>query len=140
MSDEALDWGCARCGHRQAHDGDCTACRQDETLDLRRSQVRELLEKNEQRAHERREGRIRIASVSLGLAIVIGAWFIPHYWDLRGVLYPGLPFLADQWILAVLLGFGLTKVLGKRFNRPLYPWLASLPAPSLPRRDSPPAR
>src|SRR5207247_2393452 len=102
MSDEVLDWVCARCGHRQAHDDDCTACRQDVTLDLRRPQVRELLEKNEQRAHERREGRIRLASVSLALAIVIGAWFIPHYWDLRGSIYPGLPFLADQWILMVL--------------------------------------
>ena len=77
----------------------------------------------ELRLTDRREARIRWVAVVLGIGIVVGAWTIPGYWSLRGTLYPGIPFLLDQWFFMALIGLGLLKLGERVFAYKRFPYL-----------------
>src|SRR3954462_6502073 len=95
-------WVCIDCGARQDTDGACRACHHEMTLDTRDAKVRELMYDVDLRLQQRREGRIRMVSVAIGMAVIFGLWMVPGYWGLRGRLSPGLPIFADQWIAMAL--------------------------------------
>jgi hypothetical protein len=116
-------WVCIECGGRQSDAGACTTCKSDEVLDARKEEVRNLMADVELRLTDRREARIRWTSVLIGVGVVFALWTIPGYWGLRGSLYPGLPFLADQWGFMILIGFGLLKLGGKVFAHKRFPYL-----------------
>jgi hypothetical protein len=48
---------------------------------------------------------------------------VPGYWSLRGVYYPGLPFIADQFIFMILIALGLSKLLAKTAPPSKFPYL-----------------
>jgi hypothetical protein len=116
-------WVCIECGNRQADAGTCR-CGGGELLDARREQVRELMADIDRRASDRREATIRWAAVVLGAGIIVALWLVPGYWYQRGRLYPGLPFLADQFAFMIGLAI-LFLTLGKRVfgHRPRFPYL-----------------
>lgn len=126
---EAGVFACARCGHRQAEDATCTGCGEGEALDLRRGATRDYLDEVEARHRDRLTDRIRLASVLGGMAVVFALWLIPGYFTARNTLNPGLPFFADQWILAGLIALGLMQLAERRLVRPKFPWRATLPPP-----------
>lgn len=109
-------WVCIDCGARQADGGTCATCRRGEVLDARQEQVRELMADVDLRLGLRRDAQVRWLSVVVGVAIVFALWFVPGYWRLRGSLYPGLPFYADQWGFMIGLA-ALFMLLGKRALR-----------------------
>lgn len=127
-----MDLACSQCGHRQAAGNTCAACGSDTVHDLRSARTRELLEDIDLRLGQRRDDRIRGLSVVGAMVIVIAAWFVPGYWALRGMIYPGLPLLFDQWILMVIVALGLMKVSGRWFPAQRFPYLATLPPTTLP--------
>jgi len=106
-------WVCLDCGGRQDAAGACRACNADEVLDARKEDVRGLMADVDLRLGDRREARIRWTAVVIAIAIIVVAWMVPGYWSLRGVIYPGLPFLVDQWAFMAILGLGILK-LGER--------------------------
>jgi hypothetical protein len=117
-------WVCVDCGARQAAEGSCAACGNDPTLDMTQLRTREFMHDVELRAQLRREGRIRILGVGLGMLIVFGAWMVvPGYWNIRGRVYPGLPMFFDQWIFMALIGYGATKLLERMFAKKRFPYL-----------------
>jgi hypothetical protein len=121
-------WVCIECGARRPHGGpDVGTCRcgHDITLDMHDEKVRELMRDIDDRLAKRRETRFRLIGVVVGMATIFGAWMIPGYWDLRGRLYPGLPFVMDQWLLMALIGLGLSKLLEKKLARRRFPYLGS---------------
>jgi hypothetical protein len=77
----------------------------------------------DQRLADRREGRLRLAGVMIGMALIMGLWLVPGYWSMRGVVYPGLPLLFDQWIFMAIIGLAIVK-LGARMFKPRFPYLA----------------
>jgi hypothetical protein len=76
----------------------------------------------DRRLAERREGRIRIIGFLSGMGIVFGLWTLPGYWEARSMSL-ALPVLLDQWIYMALIGFGVTKLLGRLFGKPRFPYL-----------------
>lgn len=91
-------------------------------MDSQREDVRELMRDVDLRLGLKREALVRWLSVAIGCGVIVACWMIPGYWQLRGSLYPGLPALFDQWLLMILIAFGLTKLLGR--NKPQrFPYL-----------------
>jgi hypothetical protein len=123
---------CSQCGHRQPAEGNCAACGSDTVHDLRSARMREMFEDIESRLTERREGRIRVAGVVGGMAVVILCWFIPGWWDARGKVYPGLPLIADQIFFMVVVAFGIIKLLERVLAKKRFPFLAELPPTTAP--------
>ena len=118
---------CTQCGHRQAGEDRCGRCGSDTIHDLRSRRTRDFLEEIESRLRDQREGRIRTASVIGGMGLVIAAWFVPGYADLRGTAYPGLPIFADQVIFMIVLALGIHWGLDRTFAGKRFPWIESLP-------------
>lgn len=116
-------WVCIECGGRQAEPGTCRACRKDEVLDANKEEVRGLMADVELRLGDRREARLRWGGVILAISIVVFAWTIPGYWQVRGDAYPGLPFLLDQWLFMTVLGFGFLKLGERVFTHKRFPYL-----------------
>lgn len=116
-------WVCIDCGGRQPEPGACRACNSDDVLDARKEDVRALMADVELRLSDRREARIRWGAVLIGVGVVVLMWTIPGYWRARGTLYPGLPFLADQWALMIGISFGLLKLGGRVFAHERFPYL-----------------
>jgi ribosomal protein L40E len=117
-------WVCLDCGARYPEASNCRDCGNSDLLDARKEEVRALMADVDMRLGDRREAKIRWISVIVAIAIVVGAWMVPGYWSLRGTLYPGIPFLLDQWILMAGLGFGLLKLLERVFAAPRrFPYL-----------------
>ncbi len=102
----------------------CESCRHDDTLDACKEDVRVLMRDVDQRLADRRDGRLRFGGVVIGMAAIFGLWLVPGYWTLRGVIYPGLPLLFDQWIFMALIGLAIVK-LGGRLFKSRFPYLAS---------------
>jgi len=115
-------WVCLDCGGRQANQGQCAACKHDDTLDLRDEKVRELMRDVDQRLADRRDGRFRFIGVAVGMVVVFALWLVPGYWTFRSVY--AIPLLIDQWIVMALIGFGVVKLLGK-LVKPRFPYLKS---------------
>jgi len=116
-------WVCLECGARQPQAGACAVCREPVTHDMSTEQVRELMRDIDLRSRDRGETLARWIGVVTGLAIVFGAWLIPGYWSLRGSVYPGLPFLFDQWLVMALIGLVVMKLLQRRLVRRRFPYL-----------------
>lgn len=116
-------WVCIDCGARQAAEGSCAACNHEMTLDTRDEQVRELMRDVEDRLTRQRESRFRFLGVLAGMTIIFSLWVVPGYWDARGHVYPGLPFLSEQWIFMVLIGLGFAKILEKTVGKRRFPYL-----------------
>ena len=114
---------CTECGHRQPAGDRCASCGYDPLLSLGKSDTLDLMLDIEQRLTDRRAARIRIGSVVVALAVVFGLWMVPGYWGLRGRVYPGLPFFADQWFFMILIGLGLSKLLEHKLARRRFPYL-----------------
>lgn len=85
-------------------------------LDLGKSDTVDLLFDIETRLRLRRETRIRLGSVAVAVGFVLVLWTVPGYWSLRGRLYPGLPLFADQFAFMIALGFGLMKLVERRYR------------------------
>lgn len=98
-------------------------------MDLRSRRTRDFLDEVESRLRDQREGRIRTISVVSAMAIVVALWLVPGYWSLRGRVYPGLPFLADQVILMIGVALGVMKVLEQKLDRPRFGFVKDLPPP-----------
>jgi hypothetical protein len=103
-------WTCLECTARQATAGACARCGEPDTLDLRSENTRELVRDMAERRRHRAETTARWIGVAVGLVVVFGAWLIPGYWSLRGWVYPGLPFLADQWLFMIVIGVVVMKI------------------------------
>ncbi len=118
-------WVCIDCGARQAESGPCRACGKGDTLDARLEQTRELMYDVDLRIAQKAEGRARMIGVVVGCGLIFGLWLVPGYWGLRGTIYPGLPFFADQWGAMAVIGFLVSKVLEKRLAKKRFPYLDS---------------
>ncbi|MGE0398623.1 MAG: hypothetical protein AB7T06_18090 [Kofleriaceae bacterium] len=118
-------WVCIDCGARQAESGPCRACGKGDTLDARLEQTRELMYDVDLRIAQKAEGRARMIGVVVGCGLIFGLWLVPSYWGLRGTIYPGLPFFADQWGAMAVIGFLVSKVLEKRLAKKRFPYLDS---------------
>jgi hypothetical protein len=116
-------WVCIDCGGRQAETGACRACAKGDTLDAREERVRELMYDVDLRITQKAETRARLIGVALGVGTIVVLWLVPGYWDLRGSLYPGIPFLADQWFFMALIGVVVSKLLEKRLAKKRFPYL-----------------
>lgn len=116
-------WVCIDCGARQDARGKCRACGHEDTLDAQDEKVRELMRDVDLRLSLRREGRIRVVGVAVGMIVVIALWMVPGYWDLRGRVYPGLPLLADQWMLMAAIAFGVIKLVEAKLVHKRFPYL-----------------
>ncbi len=118
-------WVCIDCGSRQADAGTCRTCSKGETLDARKEQTRELMYDVDLRIMQKAETRARMIGVFIGCGVIFARWLVPGYWGLRGTVYPGLPFFADQWAAMAVIGFGVMKVLEKRLAKKRFPYLDS---------------
>lgn len=116
-------WVCIDCGARQAEAGTCHACAKADTLDARLEQTRELMYDVDLRIVQKAETRARMIGVAIGCGLIFGLWLVPGYWSLRGNVYPGLPFAADQWGMMAVIGFIVSKVLEKRLAKKRFPYL-----------------
>lgn len=116
-------WVCLECGARQAEAGTCRACSEPTTHDMRKEDVRDLMRDIDQRQRDRVEKLSRWTGVVVGVGLVGVAWIIPGYWSLRGTVYPGLPFLFDQWLLMAVLGLGVMFVMQRALAKQRFPYL-----------------
>jgi hypothetical protein len=116
-------WVCIDCGARHDDKGTCATCSTD-LLDAREEKVRELMYDVDLRIADKREARLRYLGVGIGMAIVIGLWLVPGYWDVRSTTF-ALPFLADQWLLMAAIGIGVIKGGQKLFSKRRFPYLNS---------------
>ena len=114
---------CPECAHRQDAGDRCGRCNYDGMLDLTNARHVELLRDIDRRRKDKRNDRVRLASVALSMGIVFALWLVPGYWDLRGTFYPGLPLLADQFALMIALAFGISKLLEKTAPPSKFPYL-----------------
>ena len=105
-----MDFVCIQCGRRQPAAERCTGCGEDNLLDLAKDQTRELLMDIDQRLRDRREARLRMLAVAIGIAAVVVLWGIPGYWRFRNETI-ALPFFLDQVVLMVVVAFAATKLL-----------------------------
>jgi hypothetical protein len=119
-------WVCIDCGARQPAEGTCAACQHEMTLDTRDEQVRELMRDVDDRLTRQRESRFRFLGVLVGMTVIFCLWMVPAYWDARGRIYPGLPFLSDQWIFMVLIGLGIAKLLQNKVGKRRFPYLDTI--------------
>jgi hypothetical protein len=120
----AMNFVCVQCGKRQPPGDRCTKCGEDNLLDLGKEQTRDLLLDIDLRLRQKREGMIRLAAVVIGIAIVVVLWTVPGYWHARGRIYPGLPFLLDQWAFMIVLALGAMKLLSLKFSaKPKFPFM-----------------
>jgi hypothetical protein len=118
-----MDFVCIQCGRRQAAGERCTACGEDNLLDLGKEQTRELLLDINQRLHDKRAARIRILGVVIGIAVVVMLWGVPGYWGFRNRTF-ALPFFLDQVALMIAIAFGATKLLEQVWvGRPKFPFI-----------------
>ncbi len=116
-------WVCIDCGARQAQSGTCQRCANGDTLDVREERVRELMYDVDLRLAQRAESRARMLGVVIGVGTIALLWLVPGYWSLRGTLYPGIPFLVDQWFFMAVIGLGVSKLLEKAFTKKRFPYL-----------------
>lgn len=116
-------WVCIDCGARQAASGTCQRCGKGETLDAREERVRELMYDVDLRIAQRAESRARMIGVVIGVGTIAALWAVPGYWDLRGTLYPGIPFLVDQWFFMAVIGLVVSKLFEKAFTKKRFPYL-----------------
>ena len=116
---------CPDCGHRQVEGRErCTSCGYaDGLLSLDNPEHVDLLRDIDQRRVDKHEARSRIIAVVIGLAVVFALWFVPGYWRARAQTL-ALPFYADQWILMILIGFGMTLLLKRTRPKPLFPYIS----------------
>jgi hypothetical protein len=119
-------WCCVLCGQRQDEQRPCPRCDED-PVDLRQPDVRLLLEDIEDRQRDGRDRRRTWIAVAVAMVVVIGLWLVPGWWQLRGRLYPGLPFFMDQWAIMVLVALLTRWALARRPYRARFPFLAELP-------------
>jgi hypothetical protein len=118
-----VNLACPECGHRQDAGDRCGTCNYDGLLDLTNARHVELLRDIDQRRKDKRNDRVRLASVALSMIIVFALWLVPGYWRARGKLYPGLPLLADQFALMIAIAFGISKLLEKTAPPSKFPYL-----------------
>ncbi len=116
-------WVCIDCGSRQTDSGECRACRKSDTLDARKEQTRELMYDIDLRIMQKSEARARMIGVAVGIGTIAALWLVPGYWSMRGTLYPGLPFLADQWFFMAVIGVIVSKLLEKHLAKKRFPYL-----------------
>lgn len=119
-------WVCIDCGARQAEAGVCRACGKGETLDARDERTRELMYDVDLRIAQKAETRARLIGVAIGVGTIVGLWLVPGYWKLRGTVYPGIPFLVDQWLFMSIIGVVVSKLLEKRLARKRFPYMDDL--------------
>jgi hypothetical protein len=100
-------------------------CGNEPTLDLEDERTRDLMRDVELRLCMRREARFRMVGVLLGMAVIFGLWSRHWWWMARGRLYPGLPFLIDQWLMMIVIGLAASKLLEKHFKRQRFPYLST---------------
>lgn len=101
---------CAQCAARQAGAGNCRGCGRDVALDLRQRRTRELLWEIDERLSRRREDRLRAACVAGAIALVVAAWMVPAYVDLRRQIF-ALPLLVDQIAVMVAVAWAAMALL-----------------------------
>ncbi len=111
---------CLDCASRQAELGGCIACKRDDVLDSTDPHVLELMQDVETRLANARDKRFRIIGTLVGIAVIVPLWAVPGYWTWRQAF--ALPFFLDQWLVMALIGLGVTVVLGKKFDRPKFPY------------------
>jgi hypothetical protein len=116
-------WVCIDCGARQADSGQCRACSRGDTLDARDERTRELMYDVDLRIMQKSETRARLIGVAIGIGTIVGLWLVPGYWSMRGSLYPGIPFLLDQWFFMAVIGVVVSKLLEKRLAKKRFPYL-----------------
>ena len=83
----------------------------------------ELLRDIDRRRLDKRNDRVRIASVAFGMLVVFALWLMPGYWKARSVYYPGLPLFADQFAFMIVLALGMSKLLEKTAPPSKFPYL-----------------
>jgi hypothetical protein len=105
-----MDHVCIQCGRRQPAAERCAGCGEDNLLDLGKDQTRELLLDIDQRLRDKRETRIRVLGVVIGIAAIVLIWAVPGYWGFRNRTF-ALPFFLDQVALMVAVAFAATKLL-----------------------------
>jgi len=119
-----MDHVCTQCGRRQPASARCTGCGDDNLLDLGKEQTRELLLDIDQRLRDRREAQLRIVAVVIGIGFIALLWTAPGYWHARGRVYPGLPFLLDQWVFMIVAAYGTLKLLTRvAAAKPRFPFI-----------------
>lgn len=118
-----MNLACPECGHRQEAGDRCGSCSYDGILDLTNPRHVELLHDIDRRRRDKRNDRVRLASVGFAMLTVFALWLVPGYWDLRGTVYPGLPLLADQFAIMIALAFGMSKLLEKTAPPSKFPYL-----------------
>lgn len=116
-------WVCIDCGARQPERGSCRACAKADTLDARDERTRELMYDVDLRIQQKAETRARMIGVGIGVGTIAALWLVPGYWSMRGRLYPGIPFLLDQWFFMAVIGVVVSKLLEKRLARKRFPYL-----------------
>ncbi len=94
-------------------------------LDLANEQHVELLRDIDRRRIDKHSDRSRLIAVAISLAIMFTLWLVPGYWSLRGVYYPGLPFIADQFFFMIVIALGAWKLLERAAPKPRFPYLNS---------------
>jgi hypothetical protein len=92
-------------------------------LDLTNARHVELLRDIDRRRSDKRNDRVRLASVGFSMIIVFALWLVPGYWSARGRYYPGLPLLADQFALMIAIAYGISKLLEKTAPPSKFPYL-----------------
>jgi hypothetical protein len=116
VTPDAAPFICATCGHRAAAVGDCPHCAETPLLDLRKPEVRELLDDIDSRLRRRRDQQFIWVGVGASIPAVIALASIGAFRDLMTLMRMN-HFIG--WIaLACILAFGLSRVLLKIFPAP----------------------
>ena len=118
-----MNLACPECGHRQTDGDRCATCSYDGLLDLDNERHVELLRDIDRRRRDKHTDRVRIISVGISLAIVFALWLVPGYWKARGLYYPGLPLLADQFFFMIVIALGISKLLARTAPASKFPYL-----------------
>lgn len=100
---------CPECATRQPQAPLCTFCGYDGLLDLDNERHVELLRDIDMRQRDRYESRMRMVAVAIAMISVVALWCVPGFWSARSRAF-AMPFLADQWLLMAVIGFGITKI------------------------------
>jgi hypothetical protein len=118
-----VNLACPECAHRQPDGDRCGSCNYDGLLDLDNPRHVELLRDIDHRRSDKRNDRVRLASVAISMTIVFALWLVPGYWSVRGKYYPGLPLLADQFALMIAIAYGVSKLLEKTAPPSKFPYV-----------------
>ena len=113
---------CPECAHRQDAGDRCARCNYDGILDLDNERHVELLRDIDHRRRDKREARVRMASVAFAMIFVFALWLVPGFWSARKQ-YFALPILADQFILMIAIALGLSKLLARTAPPSKFPYL-----------------